>query len=361
MADAITKRMLRALEISAPAPMFLTTLFQSPQENFHNSHEVEYDVERSGADIAVVVQDLTAGSRENEFSKYTNKKLVPPVFSESATIVAHDLMDRQVGQNPYIDPDFQTNAMLRARKLVDKLGKKIGRAIEGMASQILQTGKLDLKNDAGATLYTIDFKPKAAHMATVSATWAQDGSTGTPLADLEALARTVLRNSSRMPTDLIFGANAWRAFKANAKVKDMLNFRRANLIDLPRPTSSATGAQYLGEMVCNTFAFRGWTYEGYYLDPQTGNPTAYVDPDYVLMRGEGARLDLTFGGVPIIAQDQAAIRYLPRRVSLPERRMDVFTNAYLERGGRQLKIEATSRPCTIPTEIDSFARLDTTV
>ncbi len=365
MSDASTIRMLEMYVEESEAPMFLSGFFQSPPRNFHNTEFVELDIVRDDEDVAIVVQDLTAGARQNEASTYTNKQFKPPIFDEEGTITAYDLMKRVAGQDPFQDPNFGANASLQAFGIFRKLERKIRRAVELMASQVLQTGGLTCIDSAGVALYVLDFVPKASHMATVGTgsygtTWATDGTTGTPLADLALLAQIVRRDGKRQPKQLVFGSSALQRFLANAVVQKALDKTVINLGALA-PVSRGQGATFQGFVWIGHYRFEMWTYDGFYKHPQTGTLTPYVDDDNVIMLSEGARLDLSFGAIPMIRRpESAALSFLPPRISDSGMGIDLTTNSWFSPDGKHLKVSAGTRPLTIPTAIDTFARLNVT-
>lgn len=360
MSDASTSKMIEMYLQEASAPMFLSGFFRSPPENFHTSEEVEIDVQRDDEDVAIVITDLSMGPRSNENNVYTNKRFKPPIYDEMGSVNAWDMIKRQPGQNPFASPEYAANAARQAFQIYRKAENKIRRAIEWMAAQVLQTGTLTLINAAGQTLYTINFQPKTAHMATVSTTWATNGSTGAPLTDLAALATLVRRNGKRNPNKLIFGESALQRFLANADVKLALDSRRGVLAELA-PQSRGQGATFQGWVWIGHYRFEMWTYDGFFKHPQTGAYTPFVSTDNVIMLSEGARLDLTFGAIPmIVPPDQRAMPFLPPRISSEGRGLDLTTNAWVTADGKQVMCSAGTRPLTIPTEIDSFARLDVT-
>src|SRR5262245_42650491 len=180
MSDSSTRRMISAYVERAPAPRFLSSLFTLRPENIHNTEKVEIDIQRSSEDVAVPIQDVSTGPRLNENDKYTNKAFTPPVFDEAAGITAWEQIKRQPGVEPFEDPNFLANAGRQAMGLMLKMGDKIGRATELMASQVLQDGVITLVDSGGNTVYTIDFLMKSSHKITVGTAWATDGSTGAP-------------------------------------------------------------------------------------------------------------------------------------------------------------------------------------
>lgn len=357
MSDASTTRFTRLYMEEAEAPMFLSGFFQSPPENFHNSEKVEIDVLRDDEDVAIVLTDMTTGARENETTQYVNKGFTPPIFDEAGTISAYDTIKRQPGQDPFQDPNFALNAANQAFRVFRKLEKKIRRAVELMSSQVFQTGVVTLKNAAGTTLYTLDFKPKSTHVVTVGTAWAVNGSTGSPLADLSSLATVVRRDGKRQPTKLIFGTSAMQRFLANADVKAQLD-NRSMVLGQVAPQTRGEGATFQGWVWIGHYRFEMWMYDGFYRDPVTGNHTDYVGTNNVIMMCDGARLDLSYGSIPmIVPPEQRVLSFLPPRMSDSGRGLDLTTNAYVSQNGKQLIVECGTRPLAIPTAIDTFACL----
>jgi hypothetical protein len=359
MSDASTTQLIDMYLEEASAPMFLAGYFQSPPQNFHTTEEIEFDVQRDDEDVAVVIADLSTGARNNESSTYTNKKFKPPIFDEAGHISAYDMMKRQAGQNPFASPDYAANALRQAYAIFRKLELKIRRAIELMASQVLQTGVLTLTNVAGVAQYTLDFQPKATHIKTVTTTWAANGATGAPLADLGDLAEVVRNDGKHEPKRLIFGKTAWARFIVNVDVQKALDVRRLEIGSVA-PESRGQGATFQGWCWIGHYKFELWTYSGFYKHPQTGVLTPYVHPDKVIMLGDG-RLDLTYGAIPIlVAPDQRVMPFLPPRISGVGSGLDLTTNAWVTPDNKHVMVSAGTRPLTIPTAIDTFACLDVT-
>jgi hypothetical protein len=359
MSDASTTQLIDMYLEEASAPMFLSGYFQSPPQNFHTTEEIEFDVQRDDEDVAVVITDLSAGPRNNEATTYTNKKLKPPIFDEAGHISAYDMMQRQAGQNPFASPDYAANALRQAYAIFRKLELKIRRAIELMASQVLQTGVLTLTNAAGVAQYTLDFQPKATHIKTVTTTWAANGATGAPLVDLGDLADVVRNDGKHEPQRLIFGKTAFARFIVNVDVQKALDVRRLELGSIA-PESRGQGATFQGWCWIGHYKFELWTYSGFYKHPQTGVLTPYVHPEKVIMLGDG-RLDLTYGAIPIlVAPDQRVMPFLPPRISGVGSGLDLTTNAWVTPDNKHVMVSAGTRPLTIPTAIDTFACLDVT-
>ncbi|MEC7520164.1 MAG: major capsid protein [Myxococcota bacterium] len=357
MSDATTKRMISAYMDDADAPMFLSGFFQSPPRNFHTTEMVEIDIERDDPEVAIVVTDLKAGGRKNEIGQYTNKGFTPPIFKEEGVITAFNLMKRRPGQNPFQDPNFLANATEEAFRLFRKLEKKIRRAIELQASQVLQTGVLTLINEDGVAAYTLDFQPKSTHFPAAAATWA---GASDKLLDLENLADVIRRDGKSQPRRLVFGQTALRRFLADSAVQARLDSRNMTVGSIA-PETRGQGATFQGWVWIGHYRFEMWTYDGFYKHPQTGVLTPYVGTDNVIMLSEGSRLDLTYGAIPMIrGPETRALPFLPPRMSDGGLGLDLTTNSWFSPDGETLNVSAGTRPLTIPTAIDTFGCLDTT-
>ena len=360
MSDVSTTRMIEMYNETADAPLFLAGFFQSPPRNFHDGEKVEIDVIRDDEDVAIVIQDVSVGPRSNEANVYTNKAFTPPIYDEKGPITAYNLFDRRAGQIPFDDPDFGANATFEAFNIFQKLERKIRRAIELQASQVLQTGKLTLTDQDGSTLYDLDFLPKSTHFVFAETEWSEDGATGNPLLDLETLATTVRRDGKKKPNKLIFGAGAARRFLANTEVKERLDNRRFELGRIA-PEVRGEGANFLGEVWIGHYLFEIWMYDGYFRAPGQGAYTPYVTDLKVIMLSEGGRLDLSFGSIPSFATaDDQALSFLPSRITSIERGMALSVNSWFTPDKKTLFVSAGTRPLTIPTAIDTFGCLTVT-
>lgn len=354
MSNATTRRMLAPYIKMAPVSMFLTSFFQSPPENYHSSEEVEIDVVRTGEDVAIVITDLSTGARHNIDDIFTNKRMKPPIFDEGFAVNTFDLIKREAGASPFEDPNFAANLISRMFRGMQKVDSKIRRAIEQMAAQVLQTGKLTLTDDTGADAYVLDFKPKLSHFPNAATTW---GATGAkPLEDLGSLAEEIRTNGLSEPDVLIFGKEALEEFLADEGVQANLNNRRYN-IGVIEP-QARPGGTYYGHIWIGTYRFEMWTTNATYKDPVTGLSTPYVDPKKVIMLSSQERLDLSFGEIPrVVGTDQRLIPFIPDRFSDSGSRTDLTTFAWVSPDGKQVMASAGTRPLTIPTAIDTYGCL----
>jgi hypothetical protein len=332
-------------------------MFESPPQNFHNSESVEIDIIRSEEDVAIAIEDLSAGYRMNQADLYTNKEFVPPIFKEAITINANTLLKRVAGNDPFADVSFQASLTARIFQGMPKPAAKIHRAIELQASQILQTGIVTLIDSNGTALYTLDYKPKATHFPQTANTWGASGET--PLADLENLCDVIRADGLAEADEAIFGANAWTKFIQNDDVKALLDNRRMVLGGIA-PEVRGQGAKFMGFIEIGDCRLNMWIYSGRYKHPQTGTSTRFMHPDKVIVRASSGRLDATFGNVPrIVPPDARVAPFLPTRVSSRAGGMDLHPNAWIDQTGENLYAGVSSRPLLIPTAIDTYGCLNT--
>lgn len=356
MSGKATKTLLIAYFQEAMAIGFLAGLFQTPAENFHDSEEVEIDIERSDESIATVITDLSTGSNVNNFDGYTNKAFKPPVYSESGSVNSFDLLSREAGDNPFENRAYMAKALIRAMKIFRRLEGKVRRAVEQQAAQVLQTGTLTLVDGKGNGAYTLDFKPKATHFPTAGTTWGQVGAT--PVSDLKALAEVIRTDGLSNPDTLIFGEKAFDEFLKDSEVQTLLDNRRMNL-GAVAPEMRGMGATYQGYIWLGSYRFDMWTYNARYNAPVTKASTRYVDTGKVIMLDRMARFDLSFGSIPLLMRSAARIPGLPERMNNREAGFGMTTNSWVNNEGTNLNVSAGTRPLCIPTAIDKYGALDT--
>jgi hypothetical protein len=359
MSTDLTVRMLELFRQQTETPRFLSGFFTSPARNFHNSEEVEIDILREDEEVAVAVMDITAGARENQATILTNKRFKPPVFKEAGPISAYELPKRSPGQDPFQDPNYQANALRASMDIARRCEQKVRRAVELMASDVLQTGTLTMKDAAGDSVFTMDFSPKTAHFPNAATTWDNAGA-GDPIEDLRLLCNIIRKNGRVTPRRAIFGQSAMEFMLSNTKVQTRLDNRRMELGYFNAPELRGFGGIFHGLLTVGQYNLELWTYDQQYKDVETAALTQYVDPLKVIVMGDG-RLDLTWGGVPYIgAQDSRVLPYLPGRISSSSAGIDLHQTAWLEKDNTSLTVQVAARPLTIPTAIDTFGCLTTT-
>jgi len=335
---------------------FLSRMFTIKPGGTYNGNKVAIDIVRTDEDVAVAIKKCS-GSNLNTIDQFTTKEFEPPAYGEAFHINACDLVNRMAGVNPY-EAAYRANAaqvVAKAMKGFALIFDKIARAVELQASQILQTGKLNLINKEGTVTYELDFKPKATHFPTVGTAWDQAGAD--PLGDLAALAKVIRADGKVQPNRLLFGDKALSDFLKNADVQDALDNRRID-VGAIAPEFDNSGATFYGYVWVGTYRFEIWAYPETYKHPQTGDATDYIDPLSVVMLSKDTRLDMASAIVPsLIPVDSRVSGLLPGRLSSRAGSFDILPNIYPSTDGKQIIGDLESRPLLIPVQIDGFGCL----
>lgn len=363
MSGTTTRRMISAYFQEATVLAFFTGMFQTRPENIHTSEEIEIDIVRSEEDVSIAITDISAGYRMNSEDIYTNKGIKPPVHKEAIPINAHSLIKRMPGQDPFKAPDFRANVIVRMLNGMRKVERKIRRAIELQAAQVMQTGTVTLTDQTGADIYTLDYKPKASHFPTAGVSWAT-ATLAQKIADLTSLCDQIRSDGLSDPDELVFGADAWENLLQTSGFLERFDALRANLGMITAMESRGGGGIYRGTIELGNYKLDVFTLNNRYKHPQTGVSTPYMNPGKIVARVSTARMDACWGAIPNIGRELGAqganlIPELPSRMSSAEMGMDLSTNVWLTPDGENMFGGVGSRPLLVPTAIDTFGCLDT--
>lgn len=362
MSGTTTIQMQEAYYQDAEPKPYFAGMFKLRREGLHSSEKVEIDIVRSEEDVSIVIQDLGAGYRMNSADLYTNKQFTPPVHKEAVPLNAAELIKRMPGQDPFKSPNFRANLVLKMFDGMRKIQRKIVRAIELQSSQVLQTGIVTLTDINGTALYTLDYKPKAAHFPTAGTSWAS-ATLAQKIADLTTLCDRIRTNGLVDPDELTFGAAAWENLCQTAGFLDRFDKLRANFGMITPMDRRGGGGIYRGVIELGNYKLDVFTTDGRYKNPQTGVSTTFMHTGRVVVRATSGRMDATFGAIPNIGQLLGAgnrlLPELPTRMSSTAAGMDMFTNVWLAPDGESLFGGVGSRPLMVPVAIDTYGCLNT--
>ncbi len=338
---------------------FLSRIFTFKPGNFYEGDKVEIDVEREGEEVATVITKFT-GPNLNEASEFVTKEFIPPSYGEAVALNVSDLLKRMAGDGAYQNKKkYSVDLLTRMMKGFKKIDRKIKRAIELQASQILQTGKLNLKDKDGGVAYELDYKPKTSHFPSVSVAWST--ATADILGDLESLM-DVIRVDGKVDCDMaIIGKVALRNMLKNESVQNALDNRRID-VGMIRPEMKDSGAVFYGFLWVGTYKIELWTYNDSYTDPETKLSVNYIDDNNVVLMSSRTRFDKVGARVPLpIATDPRVEGLLPGRLSSKKEGFDVTPNVYATTNGKQVMGELETRTLLVPVQIDGFGCITTTI
>lgn len=358
MPSEATFRMLKKYEDTAPPQMFLSSLFQTPPENYHDSQKVTVDVVRNDPRVAVPIPGGMNGTRKVEMTKYQNKEFEPAVFDTEVQIASFNSFKRVPGVDPF-DPQagLLNQIVPEAMSHIRAVDAMTRRGVELQCAQVLTTGAISSVDAGGAVVFAIDFQPKGTHFVTPTA-WAADGSTGDPEGDVSALAEVVRRDGKLPVTQLIAGRIAIQRLLISAKIRANLNLWNVNFGKIEPVVRRPGGAMFHGTIQLGTEMVELWSYKETYIHPQTLAQTPFIPDNKVILRAPDGRLDLTYGSIPtIVPPDARVAQFLPSRMSNPQNGFDVSINAYVTPDNKHLALEVGTRALAIPTALDTFGCL----
>ena len=184
------------------------------------------------------------------------------------------------------------------------------------------------------------------------------------MTDLETLLDLIRDNGKVQPDILIFGKTAFQNLLRTTEFQALLDNRRIDQGMISLLEERGNGGQYRGLLEIGNYQVRVWTYNDTYDDPQTGNPTEYMDAGKIIAMSSQAHLDATFGMIPHLGQALGAsngfnLPGLTGRVSMSDKDFDMFSHVWLDPAGFNAFVGLGSRPLMVPTAIDTFACLDT--
>ncbi len=336
--------------------MFLSSMFTTKPGGIYYGKTVEIDIKRFGEKVAAVVTKLS-GPNYNDASLISHKEFEPPEYGEAFATDVDDLVQRLLGVDPYTDAyiPFMSKLVGRLMDYFMEGHDMIMRGLEVQASQILQTGKLNLIGRDGTEMYQLDFKPKATHFPTVTTPWENDGAD--PIGDMEQLFEVIRADGKVNPNMIIMGSKAFRAALNNATFQENLDNRRIDLGTI-EPRMLESGATLQGRIFVGAYEALIWTYPEVYDQENTQASTKYIDDYNVIVMSDKTRLDRVSAIVPLpLGPDPRVATLMPGRLIDEANNLDVTPNLYPTPNGRNIIAELLARILLVPVQIDGFGCL----
>lgn len=263
--------------------------------------EVSIEVERGRELIAVDVERGTEGNR-NQFTKSTEKIIIPPYYREFFDITQLAIYDRAIGSS---DPGAFAALLSETTDRIGTLQDKIERSYEKQCGDVMQTGIITLNNGI-----TIDYRRKPGSFVVKtpgSTTW--DQANVSPYDDIQAgceFIRTIGKSTGGQ-FNAIFGDAAWTAFLKNNVVTGRNNIFHINLDAIAPPQMNAMGALYQGRITCGSYIVDMWTYPEIYETLSNGVKTQskYINKNNVIILPQVPKFVLAFGAIPRLLDQPA--------------------------------------------------------
>ena len=334
-AGLFTKKLIAVYREMIPVSSFLRSFFD-PVESL--TKEVSIEVRRGSERVAVDVYRHSDGNR-NRFDRSTEKVMVPPLYDEYFNANEHRLYDQVIAAL------FEGNTAMFAQMTLEQaenlmeLQKKIERAIELQAAQVMQTGVVQLKSGDN-----INYNRKAGSLVAHSA--ATDWATGTvdPYKTLENGCNWLRQEGKAQggTFNVIMGSQALSDFLGNTIVKERADIRNFKLDDVQSPVRNSVGASMHGEVSCGSYTVRIWGYPEFY-DDATGASVSYIDPKLVILLPDGTIGKESYSAVPQLIQN----------ATIPQKGRYLVTDVIDEKKTAH-EVHIKSAPLIVPVKIDQI-------
>lgn len=342
-----TQTMMAAVNQMAPATSFLRDhFFTTDAGDMFPTEEVllEYrDV--SGNKLAPVVLPRK-GSIDVAREGYRTDKMAPPLIAPSRPLTIDDLNKKGFGENLFSD---RTPAQRQAEILMQDLAdfdRMITAREEHIAAQCIFNNGYVLKQYADKygeseyKEYKLNFYDGAVNPAQYapSTMWSATGADH--IGDLFQMILMLTRKGNNA-SEVLLGSDAADALLKDATIQKLMDLARYNVGEIA-PVALPQGAARLGRLNIRGHVIDLLTYDGTYVDEETGKVEMFVPAKKIAVSAPGAGRAM-YGCVTQMEQDDRQFHsYMGRRVP----------RYWADKEGRSLTV--SSRPLLAPKTKDCF-------
>ena len=342
-----TTTMLAAVEQMAPATTFLRDrYFPFSNSDVFPTEDVLVEYRDSTGNRLAPVVLPRKGEISVERGGYTTARMTPPLVAPSRPLTIDHLNQKGFGENLYSD---RTPAQRQAEILAQDLAEfdvMISNREEQIASQVMFTNGVTLRQYADKygtdeyVEYVLQFYADGNDAVyTPDAMW-NSVDTSSIFGDLGAMIRMLTRRGNNA-TEVLVGADVADVLMKSTGIKEIMDLQRFNVGSI-EPVALPNGAARLGRLNIGGRMIDLLTYDGTYIDEETGEVTSYVPEKMICVTAPGAGRAL-YGAVSQIEQNSGLwYTYQGRRVP----------RYWTEKDARELRV--ASRPLFVPRTADAF-------
>ncbi|UAT29512.1 major capsid protein [Bacillus badius] len=334
-----TITLLKAAEQIPPVRTFLKDTF-FPKFSTFVTEEVLLDVRKGKQKMAPFVAPRVGGVTI-ERDGFTTTKYKAPRIVPQRPINLEDISSRGYGENIVsLKTPQQRQGELIARDLQD-YEDMITRREEWMASQILFYGSAILKgytDSSNKNFVEQELNYNFTNMETLlgSDIW---GAGGDIYSQLDQWRLDLIKKTGVGPAIAVFGRDALAKFRADSKMREMMNIRNMNFGEI-KPIVQANGITFIGRLP--ELGLDIYTYDAWYQDDD-GSMKPYVPADRILLGTPGLG-GFAYGAISQIEDGKQFKTYEGKRV--PKMWADTDNEVVMTR--------MSSRPVPVPDDVDSW-------
>lgn len=265
-----TRTMLEAVEQMKRSRMFLRDMCFPPAQPV-DTETVDVDIIKGKRRLAPFVSPLSEGKRVDDIG-FSTSTLKPGYIKPFKITTAQQLLHRLPGNTIYQGGQtIEQRAQIKLGQDLGELMDMIDRREEWMAAKAMDSGiiTMKIKAETGDKTVTVDFQMANSHKITLAGNdlWS-DTTNSDPVAKLRAVSQMIAQDSGLSPDTLILGSDAATAFINHPKVKDLLNFRRADMGEI-KVQQLPNGVSYLGQLRAPSLFIDVYTYDEWFIDEDT--------------------------------------------------------------------------------------------
>lgn len=342
-----TQTMLAGIKQMTPVTSFLRDrYFPTGSGDLFPTEEVlvEYK-DATGHKMAPVVLPRK-GSISIEREGYSTERMAPPLVAPSRPLTIDDLNKKGFGEDLFSNKTpAQRQAEILAQDLAD-FDQMITTREEYIAAQCIFNNGYVLKQYADkygegeAKEYELRFYGADGNSAVYAPSALWDATGADIFGDLYAMIR-MLTTKGNNATEVLLGSDVADTLMKNAEIQKLMDLARYNVGEIA-PTALPQGAARLGRLNIRGRMIDLLTYDGTYVNEETGAVESFVPAKKIAVTAPGAGRGL-YGAVNQMEQSDGLWHsYMGRRVP----------RYWAEKDGRELTV--SSRPLFVPKTKDCF-------
>ena len=342
-----TKTMLAAVKQMTPATAFLRDrYFPSAAGDQFPTEEVLIEYKDStGKKLAPVVLPRK-GSITVEREGYTTEKMVPPLVAPSRPLTIDDLNKKGFGEDLFSDrTPAQRQSEILVQDLADFDEMHTNREEYIAAKCMFENGYIlrqyaDKYGEGEYKELELRFYDGEANPAQYApaAMWNADGAD--IFGDLYLMIQMLTKKGNNA-TEVLLGADVTDALLKRADIQKIMDLQRFNVGNID-PVALPQGAARLGTLNIRGRKIDLLTYDGTYVDEETGEITAFVPDKQICVTAPGAGRLLRGAVTQMEQADGQWHTYMGARVP----------QYWADEDGRRLTV--SSRPLLVPRTKNPF-------
>lgn len=337
---------LAAFEKRMPVTTALRDLFFPTVQTFV-TEDIDIDFMKGGYSVAPFVAPNVGGINVSR-SGYSTKRYTPPRVAPQRPMSKEILMPRLPGENVHSTMSPEDRQDYYIQKDAQELDDSISRREELMCSQLLTNGIITVRGyvDDKKTNYiddNIDFQFSNKTTLTGDDLWSAE--TSDKYGDLEDAVISI-REAGYNPKYCFLGKSAWKNFKEDVALMNMLDVRRFELgaLNPQLKLQNGNGLAYMGEL--SELGIELWTYFAWYLN-DSGVLTPIFPDDHVVIAPDVVG-EMCYGAITQLEEDRRYHTYEGTRI--PKIMANISDD--------EITTRLSSRPLPRPFDVDSWAVLD---